>query len=73
MISEFQFSLYTPSMVAAASLAAAVQGLLPSRREAVMSGIFSQLHHITAVETVSTVETLLPEPRLAKPLEQPSS
>ena len=53
MISEFKFSLYTPSMVAAASLAAAVQDLLPGRREAVMSGILSQLHHITAVETVS--------------------
>ena len=53
-VSEFKFSMHTPSMVAAASLAAAVQGLLPARREAVMSGIFSQLHRITAVETVSS-------------------
>ncbi|XP_037071241.1 G1/S-specific cyclin-D2-like [Pollicipes pollicipes] len=48
---EFKFSIHTPSMVAAASLAAAVQGLLPARREAAMSDIFSQLHRITAVET----------------------
>ena len=52
-VAEFKFTIHTPSMVAAASLAAAVQGLLPARREAVMSGIFSQLNRITAVETVS--------------------
>ena len=57
-VSEFKFSIHTPSMVAAASLAAAVQGLLPGRREAVMSGIFSQLHHITAVETVCSLSSL---------------
>ncbi|XP_037070632.1 G1/S-specific cyclin-D3-like [Pollicipes pollicipes] len=48
---EFKFVIYSASMVAAASLAAAVQGLLPARREAAMSDIFSQLHRITAVET----------------------
>ncbi|XP_043199174.1 G1/S-specific cyclin-D3-like isoform X1 [Amphibalanus amphitrite] len=48
---EFKFSIHTPSMVAAASLAAAVQGLLPASREGAMNGIFSQLHRITAVET----------------------
>jgi len=48
---EFKFSIHTPSMVAAASLAAAVQGLLTEQREAALSDIFRQLHHITAVET----------------------
>ncbi|XP_043230428.1 G1/S-specific cyclin-D2-like isoform X3 [Amphibalanus amphitrite] len=48
---EFKFVFYSASTVAAASLAAAVQGLLPASREGAMNGIFSQLHRITAVET----------------------
>jgi len=48
---EFKFVLFSASMVAAASLAAAVQGLLTERRDVVMRDLFSQLHHITAVET----------------------
>ncbi|XP_076362945.1 G1/S-specific cyclin-D2-like [Tachypleus tridentatus] len=48
---EFIFSMYPPSMVAAASIGAAVQGLSRHHREWLSSReLLTKLHHITGIE-----------------------
>jgi len=53
-VPDYSFSMYTPSIIAAASIAAALDGLKWTAKSGYsLSQLLDTLHNITAVETVS--------------------
>lgn len=54
-VADYQFSLHPPSMIASASLAAALHGLEWTKRSGcVLDELLARLQHITGIEKVST-------------------
>lgn len=56
LCAEYKFSMYTPSMIAAASVAAALHGLDWTGKSGYgLAGLLDELTRITAIEQVSSV------------------
>lgn len=61
-VTEFKFCMYTPSMIAAASVAAALNGLDWTRKSGRgLTGLLDELTRITSIEQVSVVRTTISE------------
>lgn len=59
IVTDYTFSMYTPSMIAAASVAAALHGLSwTSKSGCSLSQLLQHLHQITAIEQVGSLHRL---------------
>lgn len=59
-VADYSFSMYTPSIIAAASIAAALDGLEWTVKSGYsLSQLLDRLHNITAIERVSSGSTHL--------------
>lgn len=67
LFAEYKFSMYTPSMIAAASVAAALHGLDWTGKSGYgLAGLLDELTRITAIEQVSYQNCVLHSVRLKK-------